>query len=87
MLVRHWAVVEAWVGFESTLGAVVSLVEGVDATPLLVVRLLDHCRELLAAARCPQEIYFVDQMPRFRSGQVNVAGVLFQGFGQRLNNY
>lgn len=88
VLVGHRLVRDAWVGMvepltEATGGlfALVSLTDGVQPSPVLAVTLMDYCSDLLAASRRPEAVYFIDQLPRFRSGALNRQAVLRDGFG------
>ena len=73
---------QAWVGLmraqlgkHTRLCAVVSLLKGNAGNPLLAVELLDQCRALLAAGSYLDNLYFVEVMPRFRSGEIDTAAI------------
>jgi fatty-acyl-CoA synthase len=56
--------------------AVVQPISPEDANPLLAQELLDHCRQHLAAFKCPRSIDFDQNLPRHPTGKLYKRAVL-----------
>lgn len=57
--------------FGEQVKAVVELVEGAEASDLLVDELVAHCREHLAGYKTPKSIDFVASLPRHPTGKLS----------------
>src|SRR5262249_42607514 len=76
LLISHPKVMDA-AGFgvpDEALGeevkAVVQVVDGVDAGPVLERELIEYCREHLAHYKCPRSVDFEPELPRLPTGKL-----------------
>jgi long-chain acyl-CoA synthetase len=56
--------------FGEEVKGVVQLIEGVEASTMLEVELLDFCRDHLSHMKCPRSIDFRDELPRHPTGKL-----------------
>jgi long-chain acyl-CoA synthetase len=78
VLLRHGGVAEAYVvGLEhAVLGEkVAACVVRKEGSQVLERELIEHCRAVLAAYKCPEEIRFVDSVPKTSRGKVTRASL------------
>lgn len=61
----------SWASLDTYRGETVKAFVSIDPlVPVTAAELIDHCRERLAAYKCPRAVEFLDELPKNASGKI-----------------